>query len=163
MAPVVALALALVLAVPDVASAGVIAGPRELAERKLATRRGAVIGPGDVSRTPVADIGFAGIDDRLGTTPASSTGALGRTWFVSAVNVHLSVFAPGTGTQRPGWPIRLRAFRNVLPSGAVESSPRVVYDPYADRFVLAFVGQDRARKPTRSWIVVATAPGAENG
>ena len=36
----------------------------------------------------------------------------------------------------------------------------MVYDHYANRFVLAFVAQDRASNPTHSWIVVATVANA---
>ncbi|MEX2275995.1 MAG: hypothetical protein WEA10_10590 [Actinomycetota bacterium] len=105
----------------------------------------------------MSDGGFLGIDDRVGAVPASSTGALGDSWFVSAVTPHVGVFGPVSGALRAGWPIRLRSLRNALPNGAVESAPRVVFDHYAKRFVLVYVAQDRASNPTRSWIVVATA------
>jgi hypothetical protein len=148
------------LAVP--AGAEVVEARRALADRKLAARitTRPALATAEVRRTPISEGGFLGIDDRADVVPASSTGALGSTWFTAAVNVHLTVFDPTTGAQRPGWPVRLRAFAKVLPDGAVESSPRIVYDAYADRFVLTFVAQDRAKAPRRSWIVLATAPDA---
>ncbi|MEX1101717.1 MAG: hypothetical protein WD739_03970 [Actinomycetota bacterium] len=145
------------------ASAGVSGSPGSLIEAKLAPRLEATLDSTDpsIQRVPVSEGGFLGVDDRLEATPAWSTGALGQSWFVSAVNAHIGVFPAGGGAVRPGWPVRLRVFEGALPAGAVESSPRVVYDAYADRFVLAFVGQDKASKPTRSWIVLATVRDAD--
>ena len=90
-----------------------------------------------------------------GNWPADPTGALGESVFVTAVNAHVAVYdrtgAPllGPDPLRPLFP---------LPSGTQVFDPKVVYDQYRERFVLAFLAVNDARE--RSWIQVVAIPDA---
>jgi hypothetical protein len=130
-----------------------IAGRRSAAAPDAARARGA-------GRTPVpVGSGFDGLpNERPLVSPSDSTGALGLSWYLTAVNSSTSVFSPDGTPQFP--PMRLRTLGNVLPDGVFDFDPKVVYDPYDDHFVLVFLATDRPRNFSRSWIVVATVPEA---
>lgn len=115
--------------------------------------------PGD---PPTLVDGFPAISAGL-YSPADPTGAIGDSFYVTAVNVWAAVFKlDGTPHGNFDPPLRLkkeikpRGFE--FPSGTIDFDPKIVYDPYDDHFILVYLAvQDRMR---RSWIVVATIPDA---
>jgi len=117
--------------------------------------RAAAPGP----REPVAAFGFDAILNQPPfPIPADPTGALGDTWYLAAVNVHVAVY-DRSGQPAPAFatPLRLLDLAR-FPAGTVDFDPKVVYDHYTDHFVLVFLAVNDARE--RSWIVVATVPDA---
>lgn len=134
--------------------------PRErLARVKAAARLGSDTpvsreagAPG--ARAPALSLGFDAIFEQIGTTPADPTGAVGTDFYVTAVNSHVAVY-DRTGTEVVA-PTRLRTLGGVLPAGAFDFDPKVIYDAYDDHFVLAFL----AANSMHSWVVVAAIPGA---
>ena len=82
---------------------------------------------------------FPGIADLVGRVPADPTGALGVTYHLAAVNVHMG-FLDRTGAALDP-PRRLGSLDVALPPTANEFDPKAVYDPYRHRFVLAFVSK----------------------
>lgn len=111
-------------------------------------------------RTPVTvGAGFDALRNaRPATAPSDSTGALGDSWYMTAVNVSTAVFDRAGVRRTP--PIRLRTLGDVLPRGAFDFDPKVVYDQYDDHFVLAFLALDSATRFRKSWIVLATVADA---
>jgi len=79
---------------------------------------------------------FDGIEDLIGRSPADPTGALGVTYHLAAVNAHMGFFDRTGAALDP--PRRLRELDTVLPPGVRDFDPRAFYDPYRQRFVLAF-------------------------
>jgi hypothetical protein len=117
---------------------------------------GAAQPDGRVPGTPVSvGSGFDGLPNAdPALAPSDSTGALGDSWYLTAVNVSTTVYDP-SGTPQFA-PRRLRSLGGVLPTGAFEFDPKVVYDQYDDHFVLAFLANERPRRFRKSWIVIAT-------
>jgi hypothetical protein len=110
---------------------------------------------GRAPAAPQVLTGFDGIGDIDNATPADPTGALGDTWFFTAINVSFGLF------DRAGTPILgPDPLTSVDPSlaGAFVFDPKVVYDQYNDTFVLAFLEVDFS--PRRSRIIVTTIPDA---
>jgi hypothetical protein len=123
-------------------------------------RADAATGAGRVPGTPVSvGSGFDALPNAHPVlSPSDSTGALGDSWYLTAVNVSTSVYDL-SGTPQFA-PLRLRSLGGVLPRGAFEFDPKVVYDQYDDHFVLAFLANERATRFRKSWIVIATVPDA---
>jgi hypothetical protein len=125
---------------------------------KLGRVAGADVTDGTGGRAPAAPVvlsGFDGIGDIDNTTPADPTGALGDTWFFTAINVSWALF------DRAGTPVLgPEPLTSVDPSltGEFVFDPKIVYDQYNDTFVLAFLLVDFS--PRRSRIVVTTIPNA---
>jgi hypothetical protein len=104
---------------------------------------------------PAAAFGFDAVP-RIGRNwPADPTGAIGRDWYLTAVNTSYALYdlsgAPVVGPDPLG-----ALFR--LPAGTQVFAPKVVYDQYRDTFVLAFLGTNDARR--RSWILLVSIPNA---
>jgi hypothetical protein len=106
--------------------------------------------------------GFPAISSGL-YSPADPTGAIGDSFYVTAVNVFAAVYKlDGTPHGNFDPPLRLkkeikpRGFE--FPAGTIDFDPKVVYDPYDDHFILVYLAVHDQQK--RSWIVVATIPDA---
>ena len=82
---------------------------------------------------------FDGIADLAARSPADPTGALGVTYHLAAVNVHMGFFDRAGVALDP--PRRLRSLDPVLTGAASEFDPKAFYDPYRQRFVLAFASK----------------------
>lgn len=104
---------------------------------------------------PVSTIEFDAIPRIGGNWPADPTGAIGESWFFTAVNSSYALYDL-TGTPIIG-PNALRTLF-ALPTGTQVFDPKVVYDQYRGTFVLAFLGVNDARR--RSWILLVTIPNA---
>jgi len=98
--------------------------------------------------------GFDGMNDLDGFFPSDTTGALGDSFFVAAVNSSIEVFNLNGTTAVP---------RTTLSSlsgnpSILHFDPKVVYDQYSDTFVIVWLGQDDA--PRASEINVLAIPAA---
>jgi hypothetical protein len=120
--------------------------------------RGARTTPGPLAIGHVGGAGFDGVPDLHGFSPSDSTGALGDSWFMGAVNSDVAVYDT-TGVNQTG-NIRLRTLAPSLPNQARDFDPKVIYDHYDDQFVLVFLAADRLPNANTVWIVITTAPDA---
>ena len=98
--------------------------------------------------------GFDGMNDLDGFFPSDTTGALGDSFFVAAVNSSIEVFNLNGTTAVP---------RTTLSSlsgnpSILHFDPKVLYDQYSDTFVIVWLGQDDA--PRASEINVLAIPDA---
>ena len=98
--------------------------------------------------------GFDGMNDLDGFFPSDTTGALGDSFFVAAVNSSIEVFNLNGTTAVP---------RTTLSSlsgnpSILHFDPKVVYDQYSDTFVIVWLGQDDA--PRASEINLLAIPAA---
>lgn len=107
------------------------------------------------TRAPASAFGFDAIPRIGGNWPADPTGAMGVSWFFTAVNTSYALYDL-TGMPVVG-PNPLRSLFS-LPTGTQVFDPKVVYDHYDDTFVLAFLGVNDSRR--RSWILFVTIPNA---
>lgn len=104
---------------------------------------------------PVSIFGFNAIPQIEGFEPSDSTGAVGNTFYVTAVNTRYAVWnLDGTQALAP------TLLDTIVPGddGLDLFDPKVVYDPYNDTFVLAYLAQSDA--PRGSLIVVVAIPDA---
>ena len=102
---------------------------------------------------PVTSLSFDAIPRTGGNWPGDPTGAVSDTWYLTAVNTHYALYdLAGAAVLGP------TSFAGLfdLPSGTQVFDPKVVYDPYGDTFVLAFLGVNDPRR--RSWILVVAIP-----
>lgn len=131
-----------------------VAGLR--ASREVSTAPGAPAVTDEPGRlAPFAGLGFEAIPRTGGNWPADPIGAKGVMSVVTAVNTHTAVYAPdGTALLAP---TSLASFVP-FPAGTQLFDPKVVYDQYANTFVLAYLAVHDAGR--RSWIVLATIPDA---
>ncbi|MBI2237460.1 MAG: hypothetical protein HYU54_02915, partial [Actinobacteria bacterium] len=107
------------------------------------------------SLAPSTSFGFDAIP-RIGPNwPADPTGAVGDSWFVTAVNSSYAVYDP-TGVAALG-PASLKALFT-FPQRTLVFDPKVVYDHYNDTFVLAYLAVNDFRR--RSWLMVVAIPNA---
>ncbi len=107
------------------------------------------------SLSPSTTFGFDAIP-RIGPNwPADPTGAVGDSWFVTAVNTSYAVYDP-SGVAVLG-PAPLKALFT-FPSRTLVFDPKVVYDHYNDAFVLVYLAVNDFRR--RSWIMVVSIPNA---
>ena len=124
------------------------AAPEQTAGR---SRRG---GP----RLPTTILSFDGLSEGLHLSPADPTGALGVSYHLAAVNVRMNFF-DRLGMPLFAGPKRLRTLDTQLPVGAEDFDPKVVYDPYRQVFLLAFL----AATDTTSFLSLVVIPeGSEN-
>jgi hypothetical protein len=104
---------------------------------------------------PVSLLAFAGIPDLGGFEPSDSTGALGATFFVTAVNTDYAVWnLDGTPALAPADLDTIETTTDDLDL----FDPKVVYDPYNSTFVLAYLARRDA--PRASFIVLVSIPDA---
>jgi hypothetical protein len=107
------------------------------------------------SSAPVSLLGFAGIPDRGRFDPSDSTGALGATFFVTAVNTDYAVWhLDGTPALAPA------DLDTIEPDtdGLDLFDPKIVYDTYNSMFVLAYLAKSDAQKA--SFVVLVAIPDA---
>jgi hypothetical protein len=106
-------------------------------------------------RAPVSSLHFDAIP-RIGPNwPADPSGAIGDAAIVTAVNTSVAVYdRTGVALLAPTPFETLGTF----PPGTDVFDPKVVYDPYAQEFVLAFLAVHDALE--LSWIVLSALPGA---
>lgn len=133
-----------------------------IGDSSMAIRRPGSGGGGDgglrtlrAARTPTLVGGFDAIGDIDGATPGDPTGALGDSYYLMAVNFSYALYDLD-GVALVG-PSPLNSLDPSL-SGELAFDPKVVYDQYADTFVLVFVVQDDT--PRTSLIVAAAVPDA---
>jgi hypothetical protein len=107
------------------------------------------------TRAPTSTFGFDAIPRIGGNWPADPTGAMGVSWFLTAVNASYALYDLA-GVPIVG-PNPLRSLFS-LPVGTQVFDPKVVYDQYDDTFVLTFLGVNHERR--RSWILIVTIPNA---
>lgn len=110
--------------------------------------------PGPAPRTPQPVSGFDALSDPF-AVPADPTGALGVDFVLAAVNTQAAVY-DRTGAL-VGSPIQLAALHPES-LGRFAFDPRVVYDQYADTFVLTYLVQ--RDRPKYSRIIVVAIPNA---
>lgn len=106
---------------------------------------------------PTTLLAFDGVPDDLVISPADPTGALGVTNHLAAVNVKMAFY------DRLGvklfQPKRLRTLDTALPGNVDDFDPKALYDPYRQRFILAFA----SATATKSFLSIVVIPeGSEN-
>ena len=110
---------------------------------------------------PANEGGFLAISGQ--ETPSDTTGAVGDTHAVTAVNVDYAVYPKAvTSPSAPLTPLvagRLASLFPNLASGRFFFDPKVVYDHYTGRHVLIFLG-DKGRKQLDSRIFIVAIPDA---
>lgn len=104
---------------------------------------------------PSSTFGFDAIPRIGGNWPADPTGAVGDDWFFTAVNSSYALYDL-TGNPVIG-PSPLAGLFDVSKATQL-FDPKVVYDPYDDTFVMAFLGVDD--RDQRSWILILAIPNA---
>jgi hypothetical protein len=100
-------------------------------------------------RAPSPLSGFDGMDDLDGFFPSDTTGALGDSFFVAAVNSSVEVFNLDGTTAVP---------RTTLSSisgdpSILQFDPKVIYDQYTDTFVVVWLGQEDAPRASRIFVL----------
>lgn len=109
--------------------------------------------------TPEPTFGFDAIPRIAPNWPADPTGAVGDSWFVTAVNVHVAVY--GLDGQVALGPVALGSLFS-LPAGTQVFDPKVVYDHYTGHFVLAFLAYNGGKQKGWMLIVSMTDAAADN-
>jgi hypothetical protein len=139
------------------------AGYRTSLQRLSTTSRPIAVGPSEASTTPrppepstpSSVQTFAGIPQADPFEPSDTTGALGDTYFLTAVNTEYALWntdgSPAIG------PTSLDTLMNA-DDGLDLFDPKVVYDAYRNTFVLVYLAQRDS--PRRSLILVVTIPDA---
>jgi hypothetical protein len=107
---------------------------------------------------PVAAAHFDAIAQQGVNYPADPTGAIGQTNIVTAVNTSVAVYARD-GTELLA-PTALADLIQPLVEGQ-QFDPKIVYDQYAQRFVLVWLVRNGRLR--RSWINIMTIPDATAG
>lgn len=95
---------------------------------------------------------FDGVPDLQTVSPGDPTGALGLTYHLAAVNVHMAFYDRAGLELDP--PRRLRSLDTALPSFVDDFDPKVVYDPYRQHFLLVFA----SASSTRSFLSLVVIP-----
>ncbi|MGH2527363.1 MAG: hypothetical protein ACRDG2_11515, partial [Actinomycetota bacterium] len=101
--------------------------PTPRLDAKLGSLARPSVEPAQHPATPAIVTGFDGISDIDGRTPADPTGALGNTWFFTAINVSWALF-DRTGIPVLG-PESLESIDPTLGDGIL-FDPKVIYDQY---------------------------------
>jgi hypothetical protein len=116
-------------------------------------------GPGD-QQTPAAPVTTVSFEatPQTGFRPPDCTLAVGPSDVLVAVNVDLAGYRKD-GTLRFRWPNMTALFSGVLPAGAGLFDPKVAYDHYAGRWVVAVAA--RRETPAGSWIMLAASQGPD--
>jgi hypothetical protein len=122
--------------------------------RKSATREEIEAPSGDAPEAPQSSFGFDALTDPF-STPSDTTGALGNSFFVAAVNTQVAVY-DRAGTQVVS-PIQLEALHPDS-VGRFAFDPKVVYDQYSDTFLVVYLVQGDS--PRRSLIFAVAIPNA---
>ena len=148
---------------------GRVPSERLLAAR-LEDRRGSAPAPGPVAMPsgtaqPLEVGEFDAIQGDPAISPSDSTGAVGPAHILTAVNIEFALWdraATDPATALMG-PTPLAALFPGLPDDAFVFDPKVVYDPYRERFVLVFLaghGVPFTGGRHQSWILIVSMPQA---
>ena len=126
--------------------------------RRLANGRIAWRAPEGSVRTPPTaapsqTLGFDAILRLERTWPANPTGALGDSFFVTAVNSALAVYDRAGA---PVWGPNPLGLLFPLPSGTEVFDPKVVYDQLRGQFVVVSLAVNEPRE--KSWILLIAIP-----
>ncbi len=143
----------------------------DLDGRRLAGRRRPLTAPSVTPRAALApspEASFLGIPGRGDIAPSDTTGAAGTSRVVTAVNIEYAVWDKAAAAVPASAPApllagTLRSLAPRLPGGAFVFDPKVVYDPFRGRFVIAVLaghGPPFTPGSRRSWIVVVAIPEA---
>jgi hypothetical protein len=97
---------------------------------------------------------------QTGFRPPDCTLAVGPADVLVAVNVDLAAYRKD-GSLRFRWPGMTALFAPVLPPGAGLFDPKLAYDHYAGRWIVAVAA--RRTTPAGSWIMLAVSQGADPG
>ena len=132
-----------------------------------AVRAAAAEGSGQTT-TATNEGGFLGLSGNGQIAPADPTGAGGATHVFTAVNVSYAVYGRSTLSDPPAAvpPLATGTLESLfpgLPAGSFVFDPKVVYDHYSGRFVLAFLsGHGRPFTPgtESSRLLIASIPDA---
>lgn len=112
--------------------------------------------PAGEPRVPSSSFGFDAQGPNLeGSVPSDTIGALGDTFFVTAVNVRVAVYDRLGVEVVP--PTRLRSLHPDS-VGRFAFDPKVIYDQYNDTFVLVYLVQDDS--PQLSRVIAVAIPNA---
>ncbi|MGH2691623.1 MAG: hypothetical protein ACRDHM_03880, partial [Actinomycetota bacterium] len=162
------------------AGAGPVHGRRpEFARPRVRIPLEARLRPGDESWSPAVGAaadrssvtnegGFLGLAGNGEISPSDTTGAGGITHVVTAVNVSYAVW-PNSTVSDPPAPVSplasgtLESLFPGLPGGSFVFDPKVVYDHYTGRFVIAFLaghGRPFTTGPESSKLLMVTIPDA---
>jgi len=115
------------------------------------------LGGQEGSGAPVTTHSFEGTP-QTGFRPPDCTLAVGPTDVLVAVNVDLAGYRKD-GSLRFRWPSMTALFSPVLPSGAGLFDPKLAYDHYARRWVVAVAA--RRQSPVGSWIMLGVSQGQD--
>jgi hypothetical protein len=91
-------------------------------------------------------------------TPPDCTIAVGPSDVLVAVNVDLAGYRKN-GTLRFRWPSMTALFSQVLPAGAGLFDPKLAYDHYTGRWIIAVAA--RRQSPAGSWVMLGVSQGAD--
>ncbi len=135
-----------------------------LAERSTAT--GSAVAQDEVTALtgpPLLLHSFPGLSDPGNVIPPDTQGAAGPSHLVTVLNSAFAIYDKTTEALLPGFPISLDAFWAPLGTGSGEPAenpfdPRILYDPYTDRFIIISLGTPRS---TPSWLLVAVSLSAD--
>jgi hypothetical protein len=105
--------------------------------------------------TPSVTFGFDALADLDGFYPSDTVGALGETVYVTAVNSSIGIFSATDGSVV--LPRRTLGSLSGEP-GFLQFDPKVIHDPYANVFLVVWLGFDDA--PQRSTIFALAIPDA---
>lgn len=111
------------------------------------------------SLAPVTTHSFEGTP-QTGFRPPDCTLAVGPSDVLVAVNVDLAAYRKD-GSLRFRWPSMTALFSPVLPAGAGLFDPKLAYDHYAGRWIVAVAA--RRQTPAGSWIMLGVSQGADPG
>jgi hypothetical protein len=100
--------------------------------------------------------GFEAIEGARGNWPADPIGAIGTDAILTAVNTRVAAYRVDGSTLLA--PTRLADLVR-FPNGTELFDPKVIYDQYADHFVLVYLAVHDGRE--RSWIVIVPIPEGE--
>lgn len=98
-------------------------------------------GPDSLAAMPATFVNFAGQGNAQGYLPPDTTGAVGPSHYVQAVNVRLAVYGR-TGTLAAGFPKDISVLWAGLPAASLckahnDGDPIVLYDRLADRWMVS--------------------------
>ncbi|MGH3814478.1 MAG: hypothetical protein ACRDUV_18830 [Pseudonocardiaceae bacterium] len=97
---------------------------------------------------------------QTGFRPPDCTLAVGPSDVLVAVNVDLAGYRKD-GSLRFRWPSMTALFSTVLPANAGLFDPKLAYDHYAGRWIIAVAA--RRQSPAGSWIMLGVSQGADPG
>ncbi|MBC3192824.1 hypothetical protein H7X46_17300 [Pseudonocardia sp. C8] len=109
------------------------------------------------SLAPATTHSFEGTP-QTGFRPPDCTMAVGPADVLVAVNVDLAGYRKD-GSLRFRWPNMTALFSTVLPAGAGLFDPKLAYDHYAGRWIIAVAA--RRQSPAGSWIMLGVSQGAD--